>query len=437
MEGAEKMKEFRGNPGYDELVSKSEKLISRAFGRYTQIPVERGEGVYLFDTAGNRYIDFTAGIATCNVGHCHPEVVSAIKEQAEKIIHLMDHVGYYRPYIDLVERVNSLLPAGFSDAAAFLVNGGSEAVEVAMKLARMVTGRPVVLSFFGAFHGRTMGALSVTASNMVYKVGLGGLFPAVHHVPFPYDPEGKQKDLTSECIGFIKMLLKTAVHPDDVAAIIVEPVQGESGYRIPPDDFLPELRALCDEYGFLLIFDEIQTGFGRTGKMFALEHWEVEPDIICLAKAFGGGLPLSGMFAKQELNQKWRPAAHGSTFGGNPLAIAASLASIEVILKENLVENSRKMGEYLVDLVKEAQENTSAIGSVRGLGLMIAVDIVDREGKPFENCKDILYSAAERGLVLSTCGTNSIRICPPLTINRSQVEEGVQILVDSIKDVTG
>ncbi len=431
------MKEFRDNPGYEDLVEKSEKLIARAFGRYTQIPVEGGKGVYLFDTAGNRYIDFTAGIATCNVGHCHPEVVRAIKDQAEKIIHLMDHIGYYRPYVDLVEKVNSLLPDGFRDAAAFLVNGGSEAVEVAIKLARMVTGRPIVLGFFGAFHGRTMGALSVTASNMIYKVGLGGLFPGVHHVPFPFDPEGKREDLTGETIDFIRMLLKTAVHPDDVAAVIVEPIQGESGYRIPPDDFLPELRALCDEYGFLLIFDEIQTGFGRTGKMFALEHWDVEPDIICLAKAFGGGLPLSGMFAKQELNMKWRPAAHGSTFGGNPIAIAASLATIDVIVKENLVENSRKMGKYLMDLIEAEREKLAAIGDVRGKGLMIAVDIIGKDGRPFEKCKDILYRAAEKGLVLSTCGTNSIRVCPPLIINSSQVEEGVQILMESIREVVG
>ncbi len=431
------MKEFRGNPGYDQLVQKSEKLIAKAFGRYTQIPVESGKGVYLYDTAGNRYLDFTAGIATCNVGHCHPEVVEAIKKQAEKVIHLMDHIGYYQPYVNLVEKVNGLLPEGFKDAAAFLVNGGSEAVEVAIKLARMVTGRPIILSFLGAFHGRTMGALSVTASNMIYKVGLGGLFTGVHHVPFPFDPDRKKEDLTKESLGFMRTLLSTAVHPDDVAAVIVEPIQGESGYRIPPDDFLPKLRELCDEFGFLLIFDEIQTGFGRTGKMFALEHWEVEPDVICLAKAFGGGLPLSAMFAKQKLNQKWRPAAHGSTFGGNPLAIAASSTSIDIILRDNLVENSREMGGYLVELIEKERNRVSAIGEVRGKGLMIAVDILDKDGKPFGNCKDILYRAAEKGLVLSTCGTNSIRICPPLIINKSQVEEGVKILVEAIAEIVG
>ncbi len=431
------MKEFRGNPGYDQLVEKSEKLIAKAFGRYTQIPVEKGEGIYLYDTAGNRYLDFTAGIATCNVGHCHPEVVEAIKKQADKIIHLMDHIGYYRPYVELVEKVNNLLPESFKDAAAFLVNGGSEAVEVAIKLARMVTGRPIILSFLGAFHGRTMGALSVTASNMIYKVGLGGLFPGVHHIPFPYNPARDPEELAKESLDFIRTLLKSAVHPDDVAAIIIEPIQGESGYRIPPDNFLPELRKLCDEYGLLLIFDEIQTGFGRTGKMFALEHWNVEPDIICLAKAFGGGLPLSGMFVKQELNQKWRPAAHGSTFGGNPLAIAASLATIDVIIRDNLVENSRDMGKYLVSLIKDGKKRVKAIGEVRGKGLMIAVDIMDKNGEPFGNCKDILHVAAEKGLVLSTCGTNSIRICPPLIINKAQVEEGVQILIDSILEVVG
>ncbi len=431
------MKDFRGNPGYEQLVKKSEKLISKAFGRYTPIPVDSAKGMYLFDIAGNRYLDFTAGIATCNVGHCHPEVVDAIKKQADKVIHLMDHIGYYPPYIELVEKVNTLLPEGFRDAAAFLVNGGSEAVEVAIKLARMVTGRPVVLSFLGAFHGRTMGALALTASNMNYKVGLGSLFTGVHHVPFPYNPSKKGADLTEESLGFIRTLLKSAIHPEDVAAIIIEPIQGESGYRIPPDDFLPELRKLCDEFGLLLIFDEIQTGFGRTGKMFALEHWNVEPDVICLAKAFGGGLPLSAMFAKQELNEKWRPAAHGSTFGGNPLAIAASLKSIEIILRDNLVQNSWEMGSYLVNLLESEKKRVNAIGEIRGKGLMIAVDIVDNEGNPFENCKDILYRAAEKGLVLSTCGTNSIRICPPLIINKSQVEEGVEILLDCIVDAVG
>jgi len=428
------MSTFKDIPGYEDLVHKSEKLIAKAFGRYTPIPVTRGKGVYLYDEAGNRYLDFAAGIATCNVGYCHPEVVEAIKKQAEDIIHLMDHIGYYKPYVDLVEKVDGLLPESFADAAAFMVNSGSEAIEVAIKLARMVTRRPIVISFFGAFHGRTMGALSLTASNKNYKVGLGALFPGVFHVPFPFDPNRDPEKLTRECLDHIENVLSLAIHPADVAAIIVEPIQGESGYRIPPDDFLPSLRELCDRYKFLLIFDEIQTGFGRTGKMFALEHWNVEPDIICLAKAFGGGLPLGAMFARQEINQKWLPAAHGSTFGGNPIAIAASSTTIDVIVRENLVENSRKMGEHMIKILKTESEDLETISNVRGKGLMVAVDILGRDGKPYPDCKKILYASAEKGLVLSTCGANSIRICPPLIITKDQVEEGVRILLESIKE---
>lgn len=427
---------------YQRLLERDAKNVSRVMYRYTPVAFERGEGCYLFDIEGNRYLDFAAGIATCAVGHCHPQVVQAVKEQAENLLHLMNHVGYYEPYVKFVETLKKVLPGDLSQGTAFLLNSGTEAVEAALKLARVVTGRPAVISFTGAFHGRGMGALGVTTSTNLYRKGLNGLFAGVYYTPYPhcfrcFAGQESPQECSYECISFLEALLKTTLHPEDVATILVEPIQGEAGYRVPPDSFLPRLREICDSYGMLLIADEIQTGMGRTGKMLATEHWNVVPDVVCLAKAFGGGLPLSAVIAKKKLMDQWDPGAHGSTFGGNPVAIAAGHATLDIILRKELMSNAHKIGEYIQERFREAADEMPQIGDVRGKGLMIGVELVKDESKTpaFDETKKLTSGVCEKGLILATCGKNTLRICPPLILTQEEAREGVDIILDTLREV--
>jgi 4-aminobutyrate aminotransferase len=327
---------LQNNPGDEstELIERDHASIAGTIYRYTDIAFERGEGVYLYDFEGRKYLDFVAGIATINVGHCHPKVVDAICDQAQNLIHGASHVGYMKPYVDMLEALKAVGPGDLKNGKGILVNSGSEAVETGVKLARYVTNRPMIIAFTDSFHGRSMGALSLTASSPLYRQHLSSLLTGVYHLPYPYcyrcpllheSPE----TCNLACLNLVEKALQTVVPPEDFAGIIIEPIAGEGGYIIPPDGFLVGLREICDRHGALLIADEVQSGIGRTGKMFAVEHWDVDPDILCLAKALGGGLPLGAILARVELIDAWPPAAHGTTFGvmRSMLAITSKIAS--------------------------------------------------------------------------------------------------------------
>ena len=408
-----------------QLIERDKKNVTQAIYRYTDIAFARGEGPFLYDFEGNRYYDFVAGIATMNVGHNHPRVVAAITEQAETLIHAAAHVGYMRPYVEILEKLISLAPAPLNQGKGVLLNSGSEAVETAIKLARAVSGRSMVLAFMDSFHGRPLGALSLTASSSGFRKHLSPLLGGVEHVPYPncfQCPFGHKGHNREDCCGtwrdFIQMTLDKLVHPDDLAAIIVEPIIGEGGYIVPPDDFLQTLREVCDRTGALLIADEVQTGMGRTGKWYAVEHWNVAPDIIALGKAIGGGLPLGATLARADLMDAWWPAAHGSTFGGNPIACRAGLESIAIIDEENLLENASFVGEHIQSRFKAAQKELGIIGDVRGKGLMVGVELVDRQGQPItvEQVKQIIKKLGKAGVVMTKCGQSALRIAPALSI---------------------
>jgi len=425
------------------VVERSDRFVSPSLPRAYPLVVERAHGVFVEDVDGNRFLDCAAGIAVCSTGHCHPRVVEAIQRQAERLLHICGADFYDTRYIDLAERLSRLAP-GEGPKRVFLGNSGAEAVEAALKLARHHTGRPYVVSFFGAFHGRTMGAVSLTASKPVYHQGFGPLLPGVIHVPYaycyrcPYNLAYPECDLA--CVDAIEDLwLHKSVPPEEVAAIFVEPVQGEGGYIVPPDGWLAKLHALCDKYGILLVADEVQSGIGRTGRMFAVEHWGVEPDILCTAKALASGMPLSAMIAREEV-MTWPPGAHGSTYGGNPVACAAAQATLDVVLEEGLMENAARVGGLLLERLRELATESHLIGDVRGLGLMIGVELVkDKATKEpaKKEAEAVVQGCFRRGLLLLTCGPNSIRFSPPLILTEAQAETAFQIFADALAEVEG
>ncbi|MDR7434568.1 MAG: aminotransferase class III-fold pyridoxal phosphate-dependent enzyme [Armatimonadota bacterium] len=425
----------------EEVIARHGVVAAPAIYKYTSVVIARGEGVYVFDPEARRYLDFAAGIATNNVGHCHPEVVEAIREQAGRLIHAASHVAYYEPYVALAEKVRSIAPGSLREGKVILVNSGSEAVEAAVKLARYITGRSTVIAFLGSFHGRPMGALALTASNAAYRRHLDGLMAGVHHAPYPYtsrcpfghrDPE----ECAQSSFTYIHLLLRTVVPPEDLAAIIVEPILGEGGYVVPPPSFLPGLRRICDEVGALLIADEVQTGLGRTGRWYAVEHWGVVPDLTTFAKPLGGGLPLGAVLGRADLMDRWPPGAHGSTFGGNPVACAAGLATLRVMEREGLVQRAAELGSKALAFLRDVQRDHPEIGDVRGLGLMIGVELVEPDGSPaVGKVKEVIAKATGDGLLLTKCGESVIRICPPLVISWDQLEEGLGILVRAISSV--
>jgi 4-aminobutyrate aminotransferase len=419
-----------------ELVERDHDKVSPAIYRYTDIAFARGEGVYLYDFEGRRYLDFAAGIATMNVGHCHPAVVEAISSQARTLIHAASHVGYMKPYVELLEAVLAAAPGDLRDGKGVLMNSGSEAVEAAVKLARYVTNRPVIIAFMDGFHGRSMGALSLTASDALYRQRLAGLFAGVSHVPYPYCYRCPLKHSSPEscglaCLNLVEKALQTVVPPDDLAGIVVEPIAGEGGYIVPPHGFLQGLREICNRHGALLIADEVQTGLGRTGKMFGVEHWDVVPDVMCLAKPLGGGLPLAAILAKRELADAWPPAAQGSTFGGNPVACKAGLATLRVVQQEDLMSNAVRVGDYIQSRFRQSQTELPIIGDVRGKGLMVAVELINSDGNPArEAIKRLIKEMSVRGLALTKCGASSVRIAPPLIITEEQADFGVDVILE-------
>lgn len=420
------------------LLKRDKKVVSPSYPRDYPFAMSQGHGAEVWDVDRNRYIDWAAGIAVCATGHSHPKVVEAIQKQAEKFIHISSDY-YHESMVRLGERINEVAPIQ-EDTSVFFANSGTEAVEAAIKLARYATKRTRFIGFLGAFHGRSMGSLSFTASKYVQQERFFPTMPGVMHVPFP-DPYRPVVDMHREgdygdtIVDYIeRVIFANVLPPDEVAAIMVEPIQGEGGYIVPPTNFFPRLRELCTRHGIILIADEIQSGVGRTGKWWAIEHWGVEPDIVCIAKGIASGVPLGLMAARNSLMRKWNAGAHGNTYGGNPIACTAALATLDLVGKEYM-SNAAEMGEYIQDALAEMQMRHPSIGDVRGRGLMIGVELVrDKTTKePAHSLRDdIVHLAFESGLLLLGCGRSTIRIAPPLMIQKPLVEEGLHIFEEAI-----
>ncbi len=419
------------------IVERDHAVISPSYPRGYPFVMDHGKGTQVWDVDGNRFLDFAAGIAVNSTGHSHPKVVKAIQEQAEKFIHISSDF-YHSRWVELAEKLNEIAP--FSEpAVSFMANSGAEAVESAIKLARYHTGRSNFIGFLGGFHGRTMGAVTFTASKNSYHKGFFPLMNGVVHAPFPYEYRPvlhtrAGEDYGQAVVRYIEEeILGKILPPEDVAGFLVEPIQGEGGYVIPPASFFPALRALCDRYGILLIADEVQAGMGRTGKWWSIENFGVEPDIICAAKGIASGMPLGAMIARKSI-VTWPKGSHGNTYGGNPISCAASLATIEVIA-DGLLENACTVGEYALDALNEIMTVHPSIGDVRGIGLMIGVEFVkDRETKePAADLRDrVVDLAFERGLLLLGCGKNVIRFSPPLNVSKAEVDEGFGIFEEAL-----
>ncbi|NLI82965.1 MAG: acetyl ornithine aminotransferase family protein, partial [Deltaproteobacteria bacterium] len=409
---------------------------SPSYTRIYPLVAESGDGVWVRDPDGNTFLDFTAGIAVCATGHCHPRVVEAIREQAGRLLHMSGTDFYYTPQIHLARSLTALAP-GAGPWKAYFGNSGAEAVEAAFKLSRWHTRRELNLAFFGAFHGRTMGALSLTASKTIQKKHYNPLVPGITHVPYAYCYRCPYHlcypSCATACVTWIEdTLFRTTVPPEEVAAIFVEPVQGEGGYIVPPPEFHQELHRIARKYGILYVADEVQSGMGRTGRMFAMEHFSVEPDIVAVAKGIASGLPLGATLARSHI-MNWEAGSHASTFGGNPISCQAALATIQ-LLQEGLMDNAALRGRELMDGLRSMQENVEAIGDVRGLGLMVGVELVkDRETKERAGTlRDaVIRQAFQKGLLLLGCGENVLRLCPALTVTSDEVAVCLDIL-DSV-----
>ncbi len=408
----------------------SMQLLSPVWTHLTHVVAESGQGAYLYDAAGNRYLDFTCGIGVTNTGHCHPKVVDAVQRQAARLLHGQVNIVFHEPLLALAEALREVVPPRLD--TFFFSNSGAEAVEAAVKLARHASGRTNVIVFQGSFHGRTIGAMSLTTSKTIYRAGYQPLMPGVFVAPYPYAYQfGRDEGETTRfCLEQLGLLLKSQTAPEETAAILIEPVLGEGGYVVPPAGFLPALRALCDEHGILLIIDEVQSGFGRTGRFFALEHSGVVPDILVMAKGLASGLPLSGIAAPRALMDKWLPGSHGGTYGGNAVACAAAAATVAVIREEGLLDNATAMGERLLAGLHALKERHAVLGDVRGLGLMIAAEFTaadGQHGKLFAS--QVQKACLDERLLLLTCGVygNVIRWIPPLIVTGEQIDAALDI----------
>jgi 4-aminobutyrate aminotransferase len=433
------VKDIPDSDNQEEWLARERAHLSQVLYRYTPLVIDRAQGSYLYTVDGRRYLDFASGIAVTNLGHAHPAVIRAAHDQLDKLVHI-SVVAHHQPAIELAERIAALAPGNLDKV--FFANSGAEAVEGAIKLARYVTGRPAVIAFQGAFHGRTYGALSLTASKSYYRERYEPFLPGVYHVPYPYpyrNPTGPGEEATLKYVfDFIDEMLDTRVPPGNVAAFIVEPVLGEGGYVVPPAAFMPRLRQLCDDHDILLIADEVQSGYGRTGKMFACEQTGVVPDIMTLAKSIASGLPLSAVVATSKLMDRWEPAAHGSTFGGNPVSCAAGIATLEVFEGEHILANAGERGGELIRRLRQLQQRTPAIGEVRGLGLMVGVELVRADGSPNKELqKQIRQICLDSGLVVLSCGAhdNVLRLVPPLNLSQAELDEGWAILSGAFEEV--
>jgi 4-aminobutyrate aminotransferase len=429
-------------PKAQSAVEADARLISPSYTRSYPLVAKRGRGARIEDVDGNEFLDFAAGIAVTSTGHCHPEVVAAIQKQAAELIHISGTDFYDEHLTDLAGRLSSVAPMR-GPHKFFYGNSGAEAVECALKVARYHTGRQQIISFFGAFHGRTMGALSLTGSKPQQKRRFSPLVPGVTHVRYPYAYRGctggpeEQEAFSLGCARYIEdKLFKTVLPPEEVAAIFVEPVQGEGGYVVAPTNFLRELRAICDRHGILLVSDEVQSGAGRTGKWWAIEHAGVEPDIVCIAKGIASGMPLGICMTRAEI-MDWVPGSHASTFGGNPVSIAAALATMDILDRE-AIANAAYVGERMLQRLEGWRESHPLVGDVRGRGLMIGIELVKDKAtrEPVPGLRNRVETLAfERGLVILGCGETSLRLCPPLIVNEHEASVALDILEDALTQV--
>jgi 4-aminobutyrate aminotransferase len=426
-------------PHAQALIQRDREFVSPSYTRCYPLVAARGEGAIVEDVDGNRFLDFSAGIAVVATGHCHPRVVEAIQQQAARLIHMSGTDFYYEELVALAEKLAAISPGSAPRRVSF-GNSGAEAIEGCIKLARYATGREKIIAFFGGFHGRTLGALSLTARKAVQRRGFGPLLPGVVHAPYPYCyrcPMGKQPETCAvECVSYIEnTLLKTIAPPEEVAAIVVEPVQGEAGYIVPPRKFFDEMERVARQNGILLIFDEVQSGMGRTGRMWAAEHFDAVPDVFAVAKGIASGLPLGATVSRTEL-MNWPPGAHASTFGGNPVSCAAALVTI-ALLEQEFVANAARMGAHMMDRLREWPERYGTVGEVRGLGLMIGIEMVrdqaTREKAP-ELRDDVIERSFERGLLVLGAGENTIRLSPPLVVSRDQCDFALDTIEECIRE---
>jgi 4-aminobutyrate aminotransferase len=418
-------------------------VVPPVWGRITNLTVDHGEGSWLVTIDGERYLDYTSGIGVTNTGHAHPRVVAAIQAQAAKLLHGQQNIVYHEPGLRLYERLQSVLPGG--PWSAFLSNSGAEAVEAAVKLARVATGRPVIIGFRYAFHGRIGNAMALTAAKDVYRAAFEPLPGSIYHTAYPYcfrAPGGPHDPAACTCDWEeqLDLLFHQMIDPQKVAAIIVEPVMGEGGYLVPPPDFLPRLRELTRHHGILLVADEVQTGFGRTGELFAVRHWDVEPDILVMAKGIASGLPLSGILARRDIMERFAPGTHGGTYGGNVVSCAAANATLDVIEDEDLVGNARARGEQFLAGLRALQAKHASIGDVRGLGLMVAMELVkpgvgDGRVPDSDLTKRIQKECFDRKLLMLTAGTsvNVLRIIPPLVTTEAEVALALGIIGEALQ----
>jgi len=428
-------REFQDN----SMTLYSENLAHMApvWTRIFPIEAKRAEGCYIYANDGRKYLDFTCGIGVTNTGHCHPKVVEAIREQAGLFLHAQANLVIHRPMMELIAELRTIVQPAID--GFFFSNSGAEALEGAVKLARAVTGKPNIIVFSGSFHGRTAGTMALTTSKTIYRSGFQPLPAGVFVTPYPYAYKlGMNEARTTQyCLAALEELLLSQTSPAETAAILIEPVLGEGGYVNPPAAFMHGLRELADRHGILLIFDEVQSGFGRTGKWFAQEHFGVVPDIMTVAKGIASGLPLSGVFAPLDLMKKWQTGSHGGTYGGNAVACAAGVATIRAMREEDMPGNAARRGLQLVSGLRKLQEQYLAIGDVRGLGLMIGTEFTVNN-KPADKAfiKSIVHACEARGLLLLTCGTydNTIRWIPPLIVTEAQINEALGIFADALKD---
>ena len=426
-------------PNAARIIADADRLISPSYTRSYPMVAKRGRGVRVEDVDGNEFIDFAAGIAVTSTGHCHPEVVKAIQDQAAELIHISGTDFYYESLVTLSERLSAIAPMP-GPHRFYYGNSGAEAVECALKLARYHTGRQNIIAFFGAFHGRTMGALSLTASKPQQPRRFAPLVPGVTHVRYPYAYRGCSGGPQAEdafalgCARYIEeKLFKTTLAPEEVAAIFVEPIQGEGGYVVAPTIFMQELRRICDKYGILLVADEVQSGAGRTGKWWAIEHTGVQPDIVCMAKGIASGMPLGVCMTRAEI-MDWKPGSHASTFGGNPVSIAAALATMDILDREGIA-NAAKIGGQMLEQLRNWPSKHPIVGEVRGRGLMIGIEIVkDQQSREVAGLwRDrIVELAFERGLLILGCGETSIRLAPPLIVNQHEAAIALEILEECV-----
>ncbi len=438
-----KIKTALPGPNAKRVLAGDEKYISPSYTRSYPLVAKSGRGVVVTDVDGNEFFDFSAGIAVTSTGHCHPDVVAAIQKQAGELIHMSGTDFYYESMVTLAERLSKIAPMP-GPHKIYYGNSGTEAIECALKLARYHTKRQNLIAFFGAFHGRTMGAVSLTGSKPQQKRRFGPLVPGVTHIRYPdvyRGCEGGAQDAEKFALGCARFLedklFKTTLPPEEVAAIFVEPVQGEGGYVPAPTVFMQELRRICDKHGILLVADEVQSGVGRTGKWFAIEHTGVQPDIVCMAKGIASGMPLSVCMTRAEV-MDWVPGSHASTFGGNPVSIAAALATLDVIEREKLIQNSATIGNYMLKQMADWPRKHKLVGDVRGRGLMVGVELVkDKTTKEYaaQERDRVVELAFERGILFLGCGPSTIRIAPPLVVSQDEAEAAIEVLEECISIV--